>query len=82
MKNPIQEISDNYYNSNSISHVPKIVESNKKIPIGLNKDIISEIAKEYCKLMINSKNKKILNFFINYLDIKNEIRDLYFKNKY
>ena len=82
MKNPIKELTDKFYNSNYISHIPKIVEKIKKEPIGLNKDYEKIIEKEFYRIMIDSKKSEVKNFLETKLDLREEIKKLYLTDKY
>ena len=82
MKNPIKEMTDKFYNSNYISHIPKIVNKIEKEPIGLNKDYEKIIEKEYYRIMIDSKKNEVINFLEMKLDLKKAIKQLYLPEKY
>ena len=77
MKKPFQEICNRFYNSNSRGHIPDIAKDVKKLPIGINNDPAGTILKKYYEVMIDSKDKKVLDFLLNQLKIKGEINDLY-----
>ena len=79
MKKPIEEITNNYYSSNSKSHVPQIVKIIRGKPFGLVEDPAEEIAKRFFKIMITNKNNDIINFMTEKLSIKDEIKELYLK---
>ena len=77
MRMPFKEIVDRYYNSNSRSHVPEIVNYFKRQPYGLNPDPAGKILKKYYEIMIDSKQEEVLNFLSNTLNLNNEINTLY-----
>lgn len=77
MQKPFKEICDKYYNSNIRSHIPDIAKNIKGQPIGLNNDPAGTILKKYYEVMIDSKDKKVFDFLLNKLSIKDEINDLY-----
>jgi len=79
MKKPIEEITNNYYSSNSKSHVPQIVKIIRGKPFGLVEDPAGEIAKRFFKIMITDKNNDAINFINEKLSIKKEINELYLK---
>ena len=79
MKKPIEEITNNYYSSNSKSHVPQIVKIIRGKPFGLVEDPTEEIAKRFFKIMITNKNNDVINFMTEKLSIKDEIKELYLK---
>ena len=81
MRNAIDELNYKYYNSNITSHVPDYVQSIKKKPYGLITDPESNIVKKYYQIMIESKDERILDFMINHLFIRNEIRSIYLDSK-
>ena len=79
MKKPIKEISDKYYDSNSISHVPKLVDLFRKLPIGLKEKPTEKVAKTFINLMVNSIDENVTNFIKNQLNLYEEIDEVYFK---
>ncbi len=81
MQGAINDLREKYYNSNNLSHVPSHVQSIKKMPYGLVVDPEGSIAKKYYKIMIQSKDDRILNFMINHLNIKKEIKSIYLDKK-
>ena len=62
MKKPIEEMTKNYYDSNIISHVSKIVDIFRRQPIGLNGDPAEDIAKRFYNIIIKSKDNNVLIF--------------------
>ena len=79
MKKPIEEITNNYYSSNSKSHVPQIIKIIREKPFGLVEDPAEEIAKRFFKIMITDKNNDVINCITEKLSIKDEIKELYLK---
>jgi len=77
MKEPIKIIIENYYSSNSKSHVPQIVKIIRGKPFGLVGDPAGEIAKRYFKIMINSTDNNVIDFITKKLSIKKEINEIY-----
>ena len=77
MKNPISEISEKYYNSNILSHVPEIVNIVNRKPFGLLKDPIGDISKRFYQIIIDSKSDNVFNFINEKLNIRKEIDTLY-----
>jgi hypothetical protein len=77
MRKPISEIAEKYYNSNILSHVPKIVSIVNGTPFGLLKDPVGEISKRFYQIIIDSKSNNVFNFIQEKLNIKVEIRNLY-----
>ena len=81
MQRAIDELKEKYYNSNILSHVPDYVQSIQEKPYGLISDPEGRIAKKYYKIMIESKDERVLDFMINHLYIKKEIKSIYFDKK-
>ena len=81
MEKPIQEISEKYYNSNNISHVPTIVENMKKNPYGILDLSNKDVAKKFYDIMVNSKNDNVFSFLIQELNIEKEIDSIYLLKK-
>ena len=79
MKKPIKDISEKYYDSNEISHVPKIVNILKNLPIGLKGDPAENVAKRFYKIIVESKDSNVFQFMKDNLSLKKEIDSLYFK---
>ena len=77
MRKPISEIAEKYYNSNILSHVPKIVSIVNGTPFGLLKDPVGEISKRFYQIIIDSKSNKVFNFIQEKLNIKVEIPNVY-----
>ena len=81
MRHAIDELNYKYYNSNITSHVPDYIQSIEKKPYGLITDPEANIAKKYYQIMIESKDERILDFMINHLFIRNEIKSIYLDSK-
>ena len=82
MKIPIEEMTKNYYDSNIISHVPKIVDIFRRQPFGLNGDPAEDIAKRFFNITIKSKDNNVLIFMKEHLFLKKEIEKLYLNYPY
>ena len=69
MKIPIKEITEKYYESNTTSHIPKIIKIIKTMAFGLIGNPEKEIAKIFYDIMFKSKNQEIIKFMEEKLDI-------------
>ena len=81
MKIPINDIIDKYYDSNIISHVPKMVSSLFERPYGISENNELIIQKDYFRIL-SIKNEEVEKFIINELNLINEIKQIYFTKSY
>lgn len=77
MKMPIKEINEKYYESNTTSHIPKIIKIIKTMAFGLIGNPEKEIAKIFYDVMFKSKNPEIIKFMEEKLHIISAIKRLY-----
>ena len=77
MKMPIKEITEKYYESNTTSHIPKIIKIIKTMPFGIIGNPEKEIAKIFYDIMFKSKNPEIIKFMEEKLHIISAIKRLY-----
>ena len=77
MKMPIKDIKEKYYESNTTSHIPKIIKIIKTMAFGLIGNPEKEIAKIFYDIMFKSKNPEIIKFMEEKLHIISAIKRLY-----
>jgi len=77
MKNPFKEICNRYYGANIRSHVPDLAKKIKEQPVGFNQVPAEAILKNYCNVMIDSKNDQVIDFLTKELNITKKIKNLY-----
>ena len=77
MKNPFKEICNRYYGANIRSHVPDLAKKIKEQPVGFNQVPAEAILKNYCNVMIDSKNDQVIDFLTKELNIIGKIKNLY-----
>ena len=77
MKMPIKEINEKYYESNTTSHIPKIIKIIKTMLFGMIGNPDKEIAKIFYDIMFKSKNPEIIKFMEEKLHIISAIKRLY-----
>ena len=77
MKNPFKEICNRYNEANIRSHVPDLAIKIKEQPVGFNQVPAEAILKNYCNVMIDSKNDQVIDFLTKELNIIGKIKNLY-----
>lgn len=82
MKEPIKNMAQKLYYSNYISHTPDILQKMNNNPYGLGSDINKkDIIRKYYDLIVKSKEKSVVDFLKEKLNIENEVEKIYFNKE-